>query len=185
MMKKIVSLIFLLGIAEPLFSQEITPKILKKIQATEHKLDVNNGDGVFVAKNKKTKKWGMYQAWSEQDIKEMIPPEYDSIDFFGFNSKLTGVWNKGKVGIYPSPWSYGEEEAKQTVECLYEGYKIFNVEKTVSDGLGSYRKYFVYVAVKKDGLWAWIDWMTGELKTDFIFDLEKEQMPYPEFEQEN
>lgn len=183
-MKNIVT-IALLFIASFSYAQEITPAILKKINASEHKLDVNNEDGVFLAKNKKTKKWGMYQAWSVKDIKEMIPPQYDSIDFFGFNAKLTGLWNNGKVGIYQSPWSYGEVDAKQTVECLYEGYKIFNVEKTVYDGLGSYRKYFDYVAVKKDGLWAWIDWMTGELKTDFIFDLEKEQMPYPDFEQEN
>jgi hypothetical protein len=167
------------------FGQEITPSILKKINASEYKLDENNGDGVFIAKNKKSKKWGMYQAWSEKDIKEMIPPMYDSIDFFEFNAKLTGVWLNGKVGVYMSPWTYGEEDAKQTVQCLYEGYKIFNVEKTVYDGLGSYRKYFDFVAVKKDGLWAWIDWVTGELKTEFIFDLEKEQMPYPEFEQEN
>jgi hypothetical protein len=183
-MKKIAT-ITLLFIASLSYAQEITPDILKKINASELKLDENNGDGVFVAKNKKTNKWGMYQAWSVNEIKEMIPPQYDSIDFFGFNAKLTGVWNNGKVGIYKSPWSYGEEDAKQTVECLYDGYKIFNVEKTVYDGLGSYRKYFDYVAVKKDGLWAWIDWMTGELKTDFIFDLEKEQMPYPDFEQEN
>ena len=164
-------------------AQDVTPKILKKINAAEYKPDKNNGDGVFVAKNIETKKWGMYQTWSEADIKEMIPPQYDSIDFFGFNAKLTGVWNNGKVGIYQSPWSFGEEDAKQTVECLYDGYKIFEVEKTVSDGLGSYRKYFDYVAVKKDSLWAWIDWMTGELKTEFLYDLEKEKMPYPGFEQ--
>jgi hypothetical protein len=42
-----------------------------------------------------------------------------------------------------------EENAKQTVECLYNGYKIFEVEKTVSDGIGSYRKYFDYLAVEK------------------------------------
>jgi hypothetical protein len=183
-MKKIAT-ITLLFLASLSYAQVITPAILKKINASEHKLDVNNEDGVFLAKNKKTKKWGMYQVWSVNDIKEMIPPQYDSIDFFGFNAKLTGVWNNGKVGIYQSPWSYGEEDAKQTVDCLYDDYKIFNVERTIVDDIGRYKKYFTYLAVKKDGLWAWIEWMTSELKTEFIYDLEKEQMPYPDFEQEN
>lgn len=89
------------------------------------------------------------------------------------------------MDIFLSPWSFSEETAKQTEACLYDGYKIFDVEKTVSDGIGSYRKYFDYLAVKKGGLWAWIDWMTGELKTEFLYDLEKEQMPYPGFEQVN
>ena len=33
------------------FGQEITPAILRKINATEFKHDENNGDGVFLAKN--------------------------------------------------------------------------------------------------------------------------------------
>ncbi len=41
-----------------------------------------------------------------------------------------------------------------------------------------------YLAVKKNGLWAWIDWITGELKTEFLYDLNIEKMPYPTFEQE-
>lgn len=184
-MKIIFIFIFFIFSLWKTIAQDVTPKILKIINASEYKPDKNNGDGVFVAQHQQTKKWGMFQAWSENEIKQMIPMQYDSIDFFGFNAKMTGVWNKGKVGIFLSPWSFSEETAKQTVACLYDGYKIFEVEKTVSDGLGSYRKYFDYVAVKKDSLWAWIDWMTGELKTDFKYDLEKEKMPYPGFEQEN
>jgi hypothetical protein len=184
-MMKVLLVILFFSICKSFFAQDITKTVLNKINASEYKLDVNNEDGVFVAKNKKTNKWGMYQAWSEKEINEMIPPKYDSIDFFGFNSKLTGVWYQGKVGIYQSPWSYGEEDAKQTVDCLYDDYKIFNVERTIVDGIGRYRKYFDYVAVKNDGLWAWIDWMTGELKSEFIYDLEKEKMPYPDFEQKN
>jgi hypothetical protein len=149
------------------------------------KPDTENGDGVALVRHAKTAKWGMIQQLNRNDIQWLIPMEYDTIDFFRFNAKLTGVWNQGKVGLFLSPWTYGEEEAKQTVSCIYDDYKIFNVEKTVSDGIGNYRTYVDYVAVKKDGLWAWIDWMTGELKTDFIVDLEKEKMPYPEFDQEN
>ncbi len=168
-----------------LSGQENTALLLQKTNASELQFDTTNEDAVFIAKNKLTNKWGMYQGYANHDIKELIPPAYDSIDFFGYNAKLTGVWLDGKVGLYTSPWTYGSKKAKQTVECLYDGYKIFQVEKTVNDGLSTYQSYVDYVAVKKEGLWAWIDWMTGELKTDFLYNLDKEQMPYPEFEQEN
>jgi hypothetical protein len=166
-------------------AQEITPKLLIKIKANEYKLDKYNEDGVFLAKIKKTKKWGMYQLGSENNAIMMIPPLYDSIDFFRYNGLITGVWNDGKVGIYTCSWTYGDEDAKQTVPCLFEGYRIFNIEKNIPSFYGNYTKTIVYVAVKQGGLWAWIDWMTGELKTDFTVDLDKESMPYPEFEQEN
>lgn len=142
------------------FGQEITPAILKKINASEHKLDVNNGDGVFLAKNKETKKWGMYQAWSDKDITEMIPPQYDSIDFFGFNSRFTGVWKNGKVGIYLSTWSFNEN-ARQTIACKYEAYKVYNFDN---------RKY-PYLAVKKEGKWGWVDWLTGKERSYFYEEL--------------
>lgn len=164
-------------------AQTISDKVLKKIHASNYKADAVNEDGVFVAQHSKTKKWGMFQAFSESEIIELIPMNYDSVDYFGFNAKLTGVWVNGKVGIYISPWTYGE--GKQTVECLYEDYKIYDIEKQVQDGYGSYRKYFTYVAVKKNGLWAWIDWMSGELKTEFNYDLAVQKMPFPKFEQEN
>lgn len=172
-------LILVLALASAsLSAQEITPKILKKIGASEYKMDRYNEDGVFIAKNKKTKKWGMFQAWSESDIKEMIPMAYDSIHFFQFNGLVTGVWNQGKVGLFPSPWSF--EDAMQTVECLYDGYKIYDVEKYTDSG---YPITVVYVAVKKNGLWAWIDWKTGELKTEFEYDLTEAKMPYPHYDQ--
>jgi len=164
-------------------SQTISAKILKNINASDYKSDEVNEDGVFIAQHAKTKKWGMFQAFSEKEITILIPMEYDSVDYFGFNAKVTGVWTKDKVGIYISPWTYGE--GKKTVECLYDDYKIFDIERTVKDNYGSYRKYFTYVAVKQNGLWAWIDFMTGGLKTEFLYDLEKRKMPFPEFEQEN
>ena len=135
--------------------------------------DPYNGDGVMKVRNAETGKWGMYQIWSVKEVHEKIPMQYDSLDFFGFNAQMTGVWNKGKVGIYLSPWSFPEEDARQTVECLYDDYKIYDLKDQSTP----------YLAVKQKGLWAWIDWMTGELKTEFIYDLEKERMPYPEFEQ--
>jgi hypothetical protein len=148
-------------------------QMLKKRGIDQVIHDPYNGDGVMKVRNAETGKWGMYQIWSVKEVNEKIPMQYDSLDFFGLNARMTGVWNNGKVGIYLSPWSFAEEDARQTVECLYDDYKIFDVKN----------KNTPYLSVKQKGRWAWIDWMTGELKTEFLYDLEKEQMPYPEFEQ--
>ncbi|MCC5917694.1 MAG: hypothetical protein JJU02_10270 [Cryomorphaceae bacterium] len=157
----------------------VTPKMLKKLRASDFVEDPINGDGVFLAKHKKTGLWGMYQAFSDKEIEEAIPMLFDSIDFFKFNAEFTGVWRNGKVGIYTSMW--GNHDPKLTVECLYDDYKMISVNRTISEGGYKFTRKSNYLAVKRDGLWAYIDWLTGELKTDFLYDLEKEKMPYPDF----
>lgn len=159
-------------------------KLKDQLKAEIIEYDRGNGDGVFIAKLIKNKKWGMYQNLGKE-IQTIIPAQFDSISFFGWNGLFTGVWNNNKVGIYQSVWTYGEDDARQTVECLYDDYKKFNVERNINSNGYYMKKTLVYLAVKRDGLWAWIDWMTGELKTEFLYDLEKEKMPYPNFEQEN
>jgi hypothetical protein len=151
------------------FGQNDMKKILKKINATEYKIDFKNEDGIFVAKNNKSKKWGMFQAWSIKKINEIIPVKYDSIDFFDVNSPLTGVWLKGKVGVYLSPWTF--EKGKQSIPCLYDGYRIF-IKETY------------YLALQKEGKWAWVDWISGQLKTDFQYELSGDNLPEPNFIQE-
>ena len=163
------TLIALLLLTTCCYGQRDLNAILKKINASTYRPDGKNGDGVMLAKSKKTKKWGMYQAWNEKNITEMIPAVYDSIDFFEVNAPLTGVWKKGKVGIYLSPWTF--EKGRQSVECLYDAYQVFYKETA-------------YLAVRKDKYWAWIDWMNGELKTDFIYQMDKGQLPPPNYKQE-
>ena len=150
----------------------IPKSVLKSIGASEYKPDPYNEDGVFIAKNKKTGLWGMYQYWIEPPIKTFIPMNYDSIDFFHFNGLLTGVWKANKVGIYIAN---SLSNPRETIPCIYDDYKIYSINQP-------YPK--PYLAVKKNGLWAWIDWITGELKTEFLYDLNIEKMPYPTFEQE-
>jgi hypothetical protein len=132
--------------------------------------DPNNGDGGLKARNKETKKWGMYQ-FIDLNIeeKELIPMQYDSLNFFGFNGKYTAVYNNGKVGFYLSYWSY-DEQAKQTVACKYEDYKRFD-----ADGVSK-------LAVKKNGKWGWVDWLTGEEKSEFIYNSPND-LPYPHYKQ--
>lgn len=142
----------------------------KKLKADILIFDEGNGDGVFKARNKATKKWGMYQSLDENDLTTLIPAKYDSIRFFAYNSKYTAVYNKGKVGMYLSHWSYNDK-AKQSVSCIYEDYKKYD-----ADGIPK-------LAVKKDGKWGWIDWLTGEEKSEFKYET-PDDLPYPHYNQD-
>ncbi|WP_457616529.1 hypothetical protein [Lutibacter sp.] len=144
------------------------------MKADTIEMDKDNGDGVFKARNKTTKKWGMYQ-WRFDDLKTkmLIPMQYDSLDYFPYNANFTAVYNNDKIGFYLSAWVYNE--AKQTVPCLYDDYHRYIVTKDRSER--------TYLAVKKNGKWGWVNWLTGEEKTAFIYDI-KEDLPYPNFVQE-
>lgn len=139
-----------------------------KLNADLIVFDPNNGDGVLKARNKKNKKWGLYQFLYEE-YKEIIPTKYDSINFFPFNAKYTAVYNSGKVGFYISKWSY-KDDAKQTVECKYDDYKRFN-----DNGISK-------LAVKRNGKWGWIDWLTGKEKSEFKYNT-PDDLPYPYYKQ--
>jgi hypothetical protein len=153
-------------------------EIMKKLDARKIDMDQGNGDGVFRAQSRKTKKWGMYQWMYEgTDVKEMIPMEFDKILNFPFNGSFTAVYNNGKVGIYLCAWSYGEN-AKQTVECKYEDYGRINIRPD------KYSSPTTYLAMKKDGKWGYVDWLTGEEKSEFIYDTTKD-LPYPDFKQKS
>lgn len=74
------------------FSQVFPEKeMLKKLKAREIEMDEGNGDGVFKAKSRATKKWGMYQ-WMFDGVKtrELIPMEYDSVKYIPFNGAFSG-----------------------------------------------------------------------------------------------
>lgn len=142
----------------------------QKLNADILIFDEGNGDGVFKARDKATKKWGMYQSLYEGKTTILIPAKYDSLRFFPFNGEFTAVYNDGKVGFYLSYWSY-ESKAKQTVKCLYEDYQRFNNEGVK------------YLAVKKNGKWGWVDWLTGEEKSVFKSKT-TENLPFPHYEQE-
>ena len=112
----------------------------------------------------------MYQ-WTYEGTKtvELIPMQYDSLRYFPFNGNYTAVYNDGKVGFYLAYWSY-DKQARQSVACLYEDYKRYSV------------KGISYLAVKKNGKWGWVDWMTGEEKSEFKYDT-PDDLPYPYYKQ--
>ncbi|MBU2940524.1 hypothetical protein KO494_13330 [Lacinutrix sp. C3R15] len=142
----------------------------KKLKADILTFDAGNGDGVFKARIKKTKKWGMYQSLDSEKLTTLVPANYDSIAFFPFNGKYTAVYKNEKVGFYLSYWSYGEK-AKQSVPCIYEDYKRYEAA-----GIPK-------LAVKKNEKWGWVDWLTGEEKSEFKYD-KPNDLPYPYYKQE-
>ena len=177
-MRKFLLFLFLLSFSTTQIDAQAFPKreLKAKLKADRIEMDEGNGDGVFKARSKKTHKWGMYQwMYSGTNVKMLIPMEYDSVRYFPFNGSFTAVYNDGKVGIYHCEWSFGDE-AKQTIECKYEGYRRVNVRKD------KYSSPSLYLAMKKNGKWGWVDWMTGEEKSEFIYDTIKD-LPYPEYAQ--
>lgn len=151
-----------------------------KFNADKVEFDEANGDGAFRARNKDTKKWGMYQGSASGEPDEMIPMEYDKVDFFEVNASFTGVYKNGKVGIYLCKWSY-EDKHKQTVPCQYEDYRRVDT-KAVNHDVFKMENTTEYLAMKKNGKWGWVDWLTGEEKSEFKYD-SVEDLPQPTWQQ--
>lgn len=170
---------FILVNFAPLFSQK---QLMEMVNADLIEMDKNNGDGTFQARDKETQKWGMYQfSFDNGKPTEMIPKQYDSIQYFGVNEKFTAVYNNGKLGIYTCYFDY-QNNAKETVPCLYDDYKkmIIPFKGHILDAPFSYTEE--YLAAKKNGKWGWVNWFTGEEQSKFIYKTTKE-LPVPNYEQ--
>lgn len=167
-MKKYLLTGLLISLAVALFAQD-DEYFKKKLKADIIETDQGNGDGVFRARIKKTKLWGMYQGYGETLI-ELIPADYDSVRFIPFNGNFSAVYKDGKVGFYLSHWTY-DDMAKESVPCIYDTYKRFNYQGDK------------YLAVKKGEFWGWIDWLNGEEKSEFKY-TSPDELPIPGFSQE-
>ena len=152
------------------WSLDIYKAAKQKLAADIIDFDPKNGDGVFRARSRDTKKWGLFQGYDSETIKELIPMNFDSVNFIPVNNPYTIVYQNGKLGVYLSKWTF-DDEAKQTVECIYEDYKRYDAEGKPA------------LAVKKNGKWGWVDWKTGEEKSEFSFDT-PEELPFPLYTQD-
>ena len=126
--------------------------IKKKFKVDSIQIDYGNEDGIYVARNKKSKKWGMYQYYETK-----ILPEYDSINFYKVNAPFTTVWKNGKVGIVNSPWNFDVAVAVVIVPCIYDNFKIEIKENNYN------------LKTSKDKKWGMIDWQNGNMLIDFIY----------------
>ncbi len=114
-------------------------KIIKKEKLENARNDHINGDGLFIAQNRDDQKWGMFQYY-----KQIIPMEFDSIEFYGWNDPVTRVMKEGLWGAYP----FDNVDAKG-VSCEYDEIRLYTFEGQMC------------VAGKKEGLWRWVNWYTG------------------------
>ena len=169
----IVDFIYTMPDAVPLLTVEswelpVLEGARQQLQADLVIFDRGNGDGVIKVRNKVNQKWGMYQSEDGKDFFELIPAEYDSLRFFPFNGSFTAVYNGGKVGFFLSRWSHFEDHAGETIPCIYDDHQRFTV--------GSKS----YLAVKQGEMWGWVDWLSGEVKSEFVY-ATKEDLPYPDW----
>ena len=157
---------------DPYTMEILTSFNKQKDKETIDRVDLNggNGDGLFKARSRESKKWGLYQYFGDE-IVEAIPMKYDSLYHFPWNGNYTAVFNDGKVGCYLSYWSY-DSDAKESVPCIYEDYKRYITDDQIPK-----------LAVMKDGKWGWVDWLTGEEKSEFKHET-PEDLPYPYYNQE-
>lgn len=129
-------------------------KAFSLTKADKLEFDKINGEVVFRARNKTSKKWGLYQLLSGSELLELIPAEYDSLEFMPADAPFCIVYQHGKTGVFLSKWQY--PEAKQSVACEYD------VWKTVKHADGK-----IYLALAEGDLWGWVDWLNGDEKSDF------------------
>lgn len=123
------------------FSEAEIKKIKRKYDGDKIIFDPINGDLVYKMRAKETGLWGMYQG-----DKLIIPAEYDSIQFYGWNDPYTVVGKDGKFGIYTSGFS---DDGKLSVDCKYDDFKTYTFE-------GQF-----WLAGKRNGKWRWVNWYTG------------------------
>ncbi len=135
-------------------SPEETARLKKELNLKEIIWDEGNGDGVFIAQSKETKKWGMYQQIEPgKRPKKLVSMRYDSLGFFGFNGAFTVVKNEGKYGVISSPWN--GEGSKQLLPCKYELLKR---------GEGDWVEI---LASKQNGKWGYLNYQNGDTLIPF------------------
>lgn len=158
-------------------------ELLQNLNADLIVTDANNKDGIFMARNKTTKKWGMFQfTYNSSKPLVLIPMKYDALKFFVGNEKFTIVHNNGKLGVYLSFFDYGKE-AKQSVACLYDDYKKIIVPYNGKLKFPPITYSEEYLAVKKNGKWGWVNWFTGKEQSEFNYET-IDDLPTPDYFQQ-
>ena len=123
-----------------------------------------NNNQIFMARQSRLRKWGMFKGFDVNTLETLIPNEYDSVEFFPSNNTFTPVFLAGKIGFY----SLVDFKAKKITDPDYEAFK--RVDINGED----------YLAIQKNGRWGWMDWYTGEIKVNSISP-SFEELPNPDW----
>ena len=167
-MKKNCCLILLFCVAQLFAQYPSREKPNNSLKTDSIVFDAYNGDGIFKARNPKTKKWGSFQVFSG-DIIEQIPMKYDSLGFYDKSQRFTLVKNNGKYGII----GRDREGFKYETAIIYDKLAII-------DYTGKYaglRKPMI--AARKNGKWGYIHEVTGDTLLPFGFN-KKVDLPKPD-----
>lgn len=119
----------------------IMDKKMEEFNADSIVFDPINHDDLYNLRSKETQLWGLYQSG-----KELIPMEYEHINFSGWNHPFTFVKKKGKWGVFLGSFNDG----KLSVQCRYDELKIYEHQE------------YLFVAGKRNGKWRWVNWATSE-----------------------
>ncbi len=112
---------------------------------------VNNNE-IFRARLSRLRKWGMFRGFDVDNLEQLIPGEYDSLEFFPSNNTFTPVYLAGNIGFY----TMVDGKVKKIADAEYEAFKRVEINESE------------YLAVQKQGKWGWMDWFDGEIKVNSI-----------------
>ncbi len=151
--------------------KELSREELEFIKAVRRKkgfdfveFDRINGNDIFIARQGRLRKWGMYKGKDVNNLDQLIPNEFDSLEFFPSNNNFSPVYLGGKVGFY----TMVDYEVKKIASTEYEAFKRVKLND------------LDYLAVQKQGRWGWMDWYSGEIKVNSISP-EFEKLPTPDW----
>ncbi|GGE05313.1 leucine-rich repeat domain-containing protein [Psychroflexus salis] len=140
-----------------------------RLRADSLVLDAYNGDGVFIARQKSSQKWAMFQGVSDRKLDRFTPFAYDSLGFFDKHPHFTIVKKNNKYGVILSPWR-NDGKAIESIACTFD--KLAIVE---DEGWGGSQNM---LAAQKDGKWGYIHEETGATLIPFVFKT-KAELPSP------
>lgn len=133
-------------------------RLQRRLNADSIVQDSFNGDGVFIARSKKTQKWGMFQGFGKGKPQQLVPFNYDSLGFFDQSPNFTIVKKNQKYGLILSPWS--NDGSLESIRCTYDKLAIIESDYSRSHNM---------IAAQKNGKWGYIHEETGATLIPFQF----------------
>lgn len=127
-------------------------KIRRKKGFDYVEFDRVNKSEIYMARQSRLRKWGILKGFDPNTSKELVPVEFDSLDFFPSNKSFTAAYLGGKIAFF----NYIDGNVKKISEPIYEDYKSAEFND------------MLYLAVKRQGKWGWMDWTDGEIKIKSI-----------------
>ena len=115
-----------------------------------------SSSGEFMARNRDSKKWGLYQNYDDV-FEVLIPAKFDKVEFFEWGAPLAFVYKNGLKGYFLKSWEGNYE--KYPENCVFDDLVL----RVDSEG----RKF---LAARIGSKWYWVDWSTGKVNRSRSYD---------------